>query len=190
MSRDIDPDLKDEFDKEALRPVFLMEFQYISGTLRFWTGLGEIDVGGDTYTGSGHVINVSEVTETQAIEANGLAFMLSGVDEELVSIALQEEYQGRACSLSLSCLDEAGLTIGTPLQIFAGYMDVMEISDSGTGAVITQTAEHKLSVLNKAKVRRYTPEDQKSRYAGDKFMDFIPSMQDKEVIWGRKTATE
>jgi len=33
--------------------------------------------------------------------------------------------------------------------------------------------------------RRYTDADQQSRFPGDKGLEYVPSMQDKQIVWGR-----
>ena len=34
--------------------------------------------------------------------------------------------------------------------------------------------------------RRFTHEDQQERFSGDLGLEFVPDLQDKEIIWGKK----
>jgi hypothetical protein len=77
-------------------------------------------------------------------------------------------------------LQETGLT-----QIFSGYMDEMNIDEGPESGTIELKVENKLIDLERARTRRYTSEYQKSVYPGDLGLDFVESLQDKKVVWGR-----
>lgn len=187
MTRDLDTDLKDEIVKPRLSPIFLAEFFFDGGTLRFWNGVGDLDWSGEIFNGSGNLLKITELQETSSTQAQGLNFILNGLPTTLLSLALNENYTGRTCNLYFSCLDEAGALVGEPYQIFSGLMDVMQIDDAAETASITLSAENRLIELRKSKVSRYTPEDQKRLYPDDLGLDFVPSIQDKELIWGKTT---
>jgi len=185
--RDLDPDLEDEFLKSALSPIFMVEGFFDGGTLRFWSGTGNLVWDSETFVGSGTLLSVSEVSETQNTEAQGVQFTLTGIPSSILAIALLEPYQGREIKLYIGALDDDFALVGEPYELFSGFMDVMEFQENGDSATITLSAEHHLIELKKVKVSRYTPEDQKRKYPGDKGLDFVPSLQDKEIIWGRKS---
>lgn len=187
MSRDLDNDLQNEIVKSHLAPIFMAEFFFDSGTLRFWNGAGDLDWDGVTFTGSGSMLSVTELQETSSTQAQGLNFVLNGLPTNLLALALGENYTGRSCTLYFSCLDNAGAIVGEPYQIFSGLMDVMQIDDGGDTATITLSAENRLIELRKARVSRYTPEDQKRNYPDDQGLDFVTAIQDKELIWGKAT---
>jgi hypothetical protein len=186
--RDLDPDLETEILKTVLCPCFLVEAFFDSGTLRLWTGNVPLMWNSQIFTGAGIMLSFSEITETQQIEANGVQFVLSGISSTIISLALTEEYQGRPIKLYLSALDENGELIGEPYTIYEGLMDVMEIQDNGETSAVTLNTENQMVILEAIKIFRYTPEEQKRRYPGDKGLDFVPSLQDKEIIWGRKAS--
>ena len=60
---------------------------------------------------------------------------------------------------------------------------VFDKIEAGETCEIEVMSENKAVIINRKKDRRYTPEDQKSEYAGDLGFDFVPLLQDKEVIW-------
>ena len=66
-------------------------------------------------------------------------------------------------------------------------MDIQEGSDTST---IVIKVENKLVDLERARVARFTSSYQKSRdianVLSDKGLDFVASMQDKKVPWGRE----
>ena len=67
-------------------------------------------------------------------------------------------------------------------------MDIMKIDEGAESANITLNLENRLIALDRAKNRRYTHEDQQERFSGDLGFEFVPDLQDKQIIWGKKTA--
>jgi hypothetical protein len=64
-------------------------------------------------------------------------------------------------------------------------MDQMNIEESADTATIEVTVENKLVDLERARVARYTSGYQKSIYPNDLGLDFVESLQDKQLPWGR-----
>jgi len=168
MSRTIPAALLTALGQTNLAPFYAVEFDFDTAPVRFWTGYGDRTIEGNTYLGAGSLIGVSGLDEATT---------------ELVSAALQAPYQNRACRILFGVTDVADV-----IEVFGGFMDTMNIEDSGESSVITLTVESKLVQLERAKERRYTHESQQSRYPGDTFFSFVSDLQDKEVVWGRKSA--
>lgn len=183
----------------------MAEFDFDSGTIGMWTGYGNITYNGVNYTGGGNLVGVSAYQETLDLEAQGLTFTLSGVPLDMISIAENEPYQGRRCRLYIALIDiesfiakeddtgviltEAGgrikleSTVNAIYPLFSGIMDVMDTQDSAETSTIQLSAENILTLLNRTKTRRYTDEDQKSRYPLDDGLSFVASLQDKDLVW-------
>jgi hypothetical protein len=100
-----------------------------------------------------------------------------------VSLALQEPYQNRACRILFGVTNVADV-----IEVFGGFMDVMTIEDSGETSTISLTVESKLVQLERAKELRYTNESHRALFPSDTFFSFVADLQDKEVVWGRKSA--
>ena len=66
-------------------------------------------------------------------------------------------------------------------------MDIAKLMRTGT-ATITLNCESRLIQLERPKNRRYTHEDQQERLTGDLGFEFVTDLQDKEIIWGKKTS--
>lgn len=135
------------------------------------------------YIGAGSLIGISGLEEVGDLSAKSATISLSGVPTELVSLALQEPYQNRACRILFGVVD-----VTEVIEVFGGFMDTMDIEDSGDSSIITLTVESKLVQLERSKERRYTHESQQPRYSGDTFFSFVSDLQDKDVIWGRSSA--
>jgi hypothetical protein len=183
----------------------MAEFDFDSGTIGMWTGLGNITFNGVTFFGGGNLIGISAYQETLDLQAQGMTFTLSGVASDLIEITENEPYQGRAVRLSIALVDiesfiakedgtgviltEGGgrirleSTVNATYRLFSGLMDVMDTQDDSTTSTIQLSAENVLTLLKRSKTRRYTDEDQKARYPDDDGLSFIAALQDKDLIW-------
>lgn len=204
MSRDLSSGVLGLIEEDVVYPFFAVEI-LTDDPLYLWTGLGDLVYGGNTYTGSGTLIDISQVEETVEIAARGATITLSGIPTEALALALTEPYQGRQCKIYFGLfskgkllkedgafilledgsriileLQELGLT-----EIFAGYIDQMNIQEQSDVSTIEFKLENKLVDLERARVRRYSSGYQKSVYPNDKGFDFVEDLQDKDVVWGR-----
>lgn len=184
MARDLTAGMITEIDATELSPIFLIKGEFDSGDLNFWTGYGEITWNSDIYTGSGTLLNINEVSETQELVANGVDLSLNGIPSSLVSLALSEDYQGRPLSIWFGALDSNGAVVSDPTLVFKGKMDIMVIDDNADDAIITVSCESDLIGLRDSKERRYTDEDQKSEYPNDRGFEFVSTSQDITLTWG------
>lgn len=185
-TRNLSTGVKNEITAKRFRPVLFFKFSFDSGDLNLWNGIGPIPWNAETWQGSGDLLSVSPVTETQETEAVGVEFVLTGIKTSIVAIALNEDYQGRLVHMWLAMLDAGQNVISEPYLHFKGRMDVMTIEDSGDTASIAVTAESVLVDLEKPRERRYTDEDQQSEYPGDRFFEFVPGLQEKEIRFGNR----
>lgn len=184
MARDITSGFQTEIEAQSLSPAILVKGEFDGGDVLVWSGYGDIIYNAETYSGAGTLLNISEVEETQKMQANGVTFSISGIPSSLVSLALSDNYQGKPITAWFAVLDSSGSLIADPYQLFSGKMDVMEINDDGETAIITIRAENDLVDLRDARERRYTPEDQKTDYPNDLGFDFVPTIQEIEIQWG------
>ena len=87
----------------------------------------------------------------------------------------------------LDTIDNRTQIVDTPYKLFSGYVDTMSIIETGNESSIQVSVESKLISLERAKDRRYTDRDQKELFSGDKGLEFVDDLQDKEIIWGGGT---
>lgn len=182
MSRDLTPTTTNSLDDSVIYPFFAVELLFDSEAIRMWTGQGTLTIGGNSYVGLGQILDISSVEETAEMSVKGATITLSGVPQELVSLALSEPYQGRVCNIHFGVIGEQALN-----QLFSGYMDQMNISDGGDKSTIELKVENKLIDLERARIARFTSGYQKSVYPNDKGLDFVEDLQDKKIAWGRKS---
>tara|TARA_B100000497_G_C7632202_1_gene379981 strand:- start:135 stop:695 length:561 start_codon:yes stop_codon:yes gene_type:complete len=186
MSRGITSALNTVFTSSHIRPFVAVDLAFSGANVRVWTGLGNITFASTTFVGTGEILGISPVTESGAVQANGLNVNFNGLDSALVATALTENYQGRSAKVYLGSITEAYAVVADPYLLFSGRMDTMNISDDGERANIQVSCESRLVDLNRPKVRRYTQVDQQTEFAGDKGLDFISSLQEKSIRWSAK----
>lgn len=185
MTRDITSGLDTEFNTSAVRPFFAVLLDFEGDPIRLWTGLGTISFGGVSYIGGGNVLNIAPVNETGQIQANGSTITISGIPSDLISAALNENYQSRNAEIYFGALDSNNAVIADPYMIFKGFMDVMSIAEDSETATMSVNLESRLIRLENSKLRRFTSEDQKIDFPNDLGLDLIADLQEKEIVWGR-----
>ena len=174
--RDIGTELNNAFLQDNVELFVAVELMFDTGALRIWSGGDDKTIEGNTYTGTGSLLAVSGIEESDNLSAPGASITLSGLDSTIVSLAIQEPYQNRPCRILLGSGNNF-------FEIFSGFMDVMTIEDSGDTCIISVTVESRLILLDRKVPLRYTQETQNTRYPGDTFFSYVASLQDKKVEW-------
>jgi len=192
MSRDLTSATITNISEATVYPFFAIELNFDSEILRLWTGQGTLTLPDTTqWIGTGTLLDISAIEETAEMAVRGATLTLSGVPSEILSLALSEPYQGRVCNIYFGTFTGGDLTTAPSNfdQIFSGYMDQMNIQDGAETATIELKVENKLVDLERARVARFTSGYQKSIYPSDKGLDFVESLQDREIFWGRNAVS-
>jgi len=169
-----------------VQPLLLVEMLFGSGPVRLWTGIGDFQWSNRTWTGTGTLLGLSPIEETTEVRANGVRLSLSGVPSDVLALALAEPYQNRPCSIFLAVQNtNTGALIADPYEVFRGRMDTMTIEEGGEDATVAIAAESRLLDLERPRERRYDHQDQQITASGDRFFEYVPSIQDTEIRWGR-----
>ena len=209
MSRDLSQTTIDNINSDVVNPFFAVELKFDGdNVLRLWTGVGTLVLtDGTEWFGSGNLLGISAVEETAEMAVKGATLTLSGIPTEVLSLALSEPYQGRVCNIYFGTLSLGNLVQqdgayilqqdGSKISVetgeagfnnlFSGYMDQMNIEDTAETCTIELKVENKLIDLERARVARYTSGYQKSTYPNDKGLNFVESLQDKKISWGRSS---
>jgi len=209
MSRDLSNITIESISEDVVYPFFATELRFDDNIIRMWTGQGTLVLeDGTEWIGLGQLLSISSIEETSEMAVKGATITLSGIPSDLLSLALGTPYQGRVAKIYFgtflrdSLLQETGNYIllegGGRInlesmskgfnELFSGYMDQMNIEESGETSSIELAVENKLIDLERARVARFTSGYQKSIYPDDDGLNFIEDLQDKKIPWGRKTA--
>tara|TARA_R110002012_G_scaffold113496_1_gene259584 strand:+ start:227 stop:805 length:579 start_codon:yes stop_codon:yes gene_type:complete len=191
MARDITSDFNTAIKNTVVQPIFAIELEFSDGTLRFWTGYGSITMtaGGSSkvFTGTGDLLSISPVEESSTLQMNGISVALTGIKSSLVSTALSAQYTNRDAALYMGLYNASGSVIADVYTLFKGKMDVLNITEQADTATITLNIESRLVSFEQPLNRMLTLEDQQVDYSSDLGFEFISDLQDKEIIWGKKT---
>lgn len=185
MARTLPNALSTEFNADQLKPFYALQFFFDSGTVSFWTGLGEISADSTVFTGGAGVIGISNSRENTDLAADGMTFTFNGLESSFVSVALQENYRGRFVKVFIGALGADDQPVSSLYQVFLGRIDTMTIQENGETATIQITAENVLIDLEKARVRKFTNEEQLNRFPNDNSLETLAALQDREISWGR-----
>ena len=192
MARNITTAFNNAVTAEVVVPFFAVSLAFSTGTLYLWNGYGDISLtaGGstNTYTGLGDATGISPIDEQSAIQASGANLVLNGVKSSLISTALSAQYTNRDGKIFLGMFDTSKSDIADVYTLFVGKMDVMIIRETGETSTIELKLENRLVALERAIERRYTDEDQKNLFSGDKGFEFVPDLQDKQLVWGKESS--
>ncbi len=184
MSRTLPAALSTQLDSTELKPFQALEIEFSDTTVRFWTGYGELEADGETWSGIGAVLGISANTEVADLSAQGMTFTLSGLDTIVIAAILNENYKLRPITLYLGALDADNQPVSTLYQQFSGRMDTINITEDGQSATITINAENRLIDLQRPRIRKYTHQEQLNRY-GDKSFALVATIADRKITWGK-----
>ena len=186
MVRSLTAGMVTEATASSLQPILLVKFEFDSGNLNLWTGVGDLLFSGDTYNGAGDLLAFSAIQEDSDLKAVGMTAVISGIPSSIISTALGEDYMGRPVTIWFGALDGSGALVADPEPIFAGLMDSMLIEDAGDTSTVRMQLENRLSRLEESRSRRYTPEDQAIDFPSDEGLDFVVILNDgRDLVWGR-----
>ena len=191
MARNITSAFNTAISDSVVRPFVAVELLLSGTTLRFWSGYGDITMtaGGSskTFTGLGDFISISNFEESADLGAHGCKIGITGIKSSIIALALGAEYTNRNAYVYLGLFDASQNVVADVYTLFSGKMDVMNIDEDGGSGSITVSVENRLVAFEMPRQRRYTLEDQKADYSSDLGFEFVPDLQDKQLVWGKKT---
>lgn len=175
-----------ELAKEVLRPVRLVELDFVSSFVRAASTPFSVFIGVDEFFGVGDLGSVSAIEEAPGAPAGRVTVTLSGVKTSLISTALNQKYQGRRGSIWRGNLDSDHVLVGDPDLEFRGLMDTMPIKLRDTGTISVVIVDRFARWERPLDNPRWDNADHQARRPGDKFFEFVPQLvQGREIVWGR-----
>ncbi|MCA0247692.1 MAG: hypothetical protein LCH93_13830 [Proteobacteria bacterium] len=143
--RNLSPSFAAALEQEIVYPIYFIEAEFKSGTLYLWTGYGEREWNGKTWSGIGWILGISEVEETSEIKATSLTIGVPS-NPEMNSIALADIQRNKPLTIWLGLMappvvlgdPETGEVLGAePTEWTLGDPGTgEELGDPGTGEVL------------------------------------------------------
>ena len=170
-------------DEQAL--FFAVKAEFDTSDIKVWTGIDNLTISSETYTGAGTLLSVSNSEDNTELKSNGIVVALSGMDTTVVNYALTESYQNRPITIFMGYVMGGTNEVAGTLTLFKGRMTSLVINDTPDGATVTIDAENRLVDLDRPSNLRYTKESQNFLFSGDTGFNRVASIQDKQINWGK-----
>jgi hypothetical protein len=108
---------------------YLVDLEFLSGTLRYTTNSVAISHGGNTYTALGDLVEISAINESEDQAADKIVMSLSIVNTALLAavIGVATEYRNRRARIWCQLIDDTYQPAGAAVLRWAGYMDRVTI---------------------------------------------------------------
>lgn len=165
---------------------FAVKAEFDTDDILVWTGNDDLVINSETYTGAGSLLSISNIEDTLDLKPTGISIALSGMDADVLNMALTENYQNRDISVFMGFLMGGSNEVAGVLKVFAGRMMSLDVTDDIDGAVVGVTAENRLIDLERPSNLRYTAESQKFVDSSDTSLNRVQQLQDKQIAWGQK----
>ncbi|QBQ72939.1 hypothetical protein QJV43_gp23 [Serratia phage Serbin] len=161
-----------------------VEIAFDSGITRVHTGVGQIMIGGQVFDGVGSIGNVSSVTEENSTSPTSVQLTLTGLNNELLSITLNEKVVGKEVICYIAVFDTTYTEIASNV-IYRGKITQTAVVAGDEGA-LTYTVSNIFQEWSKGKPWRYTDESQKQLNQGDRIFRYVGQMSERSIYWGSK----
>ena len=184
----IDSAIVTRLGADEVQPFFAVKAEFDSGTIRVWSGIDDLTLGGATYTGAESLLTISKIDEDSDIASKGIAVGLSYMDKTVLNYALVENYQNRPLTIYLGFAMGGSNEVAGSMTVFKGRMQSMKINDTPEGAMINLTAENRLNDLRRPRGYRYTNDAQEHLFSGDKGLAYVQTLQEQIILWGRASS--
>jgi len=185
MSRSMTAAVKTALRQTVIRGAAqLIEMNFDTGPVRFWTGIGGFVWNAKTFDGVGKFGGISHIEETIETKSQAVQISISGIDPADISEAMTEDFMGRRLNGWLAFVDSDWALIDAPVQNLFHRMDQVEVIDGETTATVRVTLYPRLNDLFRPRVHRQTDADQQDRFPGDIFFNQKPRLVSREIEWG------
>lgn len=174
---------------------WLIEADFTTGMQRVTTAPINITSGGNTYTGLGNQVSVSDVSENSDVSAAKVTIGITLADPALASLFMGNisSYRGRAARLYLQVFNEKFVPTGAKVLRWAGYMNPVEIKpgrEGQAGRVEIPCTRAGMNRFRNFRGLRMTHEQHIKRFPGDLGLQYMPDLISKPALWLSKRFQE
>ncbi|WPZ24860.1 hypothetical protein UM399_11870 [Sulfitobacter pontiacus] len=159
---------------------------------RWWTGLGDLDVAGEIWSGVSDLISISDIETTYAATAQPVSFSLAATEKMIDDTqAAESTVHGRTVAIfgqlfytQADLEHPAWHPVGSPFAHFVGTMEKVSYSFSGLEEGSISLACEGLFYRRTTPPRGLlTDSDQKSRSTGDRGLELVAKYTEYETRW-------
>jgi len=183
MSRDLNQAIINASTLENITPLIFVNLDFATDPVYVNSTVLSIPWNGQSWLGVEGLGDITNIAESSELSAAQVSFTLTGIPRDLITIATDQDYQGRDVTIYFGVLDSNHDLDGSPSTVWKGRIDTMSI-ELGQFATVTVNAENRLADWQRPRIRRYSHQDQQLLFAGDLGFEFINTMADIELKWG------
>jgi hypothetical protein len=176
-----------QLKKSTLRADLVTSMYFDSETIHAWNGNWEMESGGETYIPMFGLGQISDITISGGTETTPVTTSVGGIPDgrmDIIGKALSEdgETEQNIQTISIQVFDEAWQVLGSPISIFAGFMQAPSVDRSPATETEGATMSVAIEALNVFYNRSLPPygrnsdTDQKRRSPTDEFFEFTMSL--------------
>lgn len=184
MPKDLTPEMEAELAKEVKRGIVFLEGEFDDGTLRLHGGHGDMAWNGFNWLGTGDLLGLSGLPDNVAMASHKMTISLNGLRLENIGLALDQVTQGSPVRIWNGYLDENDTVIPDPYLAFVGEMGEPIINEPKGTVDLSITVEGAAARMLDVFERRRTHEDQQIKFPGDKGLEYVTGLQEKDTAWG------
>ncbi len=177
-----------------VRAEFMFELQFVSETAYVWNGHYELTSGGHTWMPMHGIGTVEGLGLSNDAQSESITMTIAGLPDQqpdILALALSQstEANQQLVKVYIQFFDTEWQPVGNPIMMWFGFMQPPKVSRTipnmleGSTQSITVTAENAFFNRSRPPYGRNTDRDQQSRYPGDKFFQFTPSLKSKTFTY-------
>lgn len=189
-TRDISAANITALEGSVVRPIVFVRLDFDVTVRRFHTEIGDRnathpDQGSELYIGVGDFGGiVGDITESIAHAPQEVRIALSGINSDLITEALGDDYHLRDVDIMLGLDNASGQLITDPVVLWGGYMDKPGFTFDKGKADLIMTCESKATRFQETPDIRFTDEQLQADYTGDLGAEYVFRMPDITLEWG------
>jgi len=187
MARGLTSAVKTELATGNVRPILLVYIGFATPvylTNCSFDLVSSVSGSSQTYTASGHLRGITNVSESNQPTKNTLALSLSAVDQTYVAVALNENIINKEVKIWRGYLDTSNSLIADPFLSYYGTVDDFKINDTTDTASIVLTITSHWGQFEKHSGRQTSNNSQQRFFSGDLGMEFT-ALTVRDIKWGR-----
>jgi len=138
-----------------------------------------------TFTASGHLLSIDQVSESSALKVNATKLVLSAVEQTYVSLFLNNAYIDVRARIWKAALDASDAIQGDAILVFDGRITGYDIEDRNSQSLINIYLASHWKDFEKKSGRKTNHNMQQLHFPGDDGFEFA-SAAVKDIKWGKK----
>lgn len=188
ISRDIDVTMLAALDDPTVTPVLLCKIELDGLTIAWHTDYGDIVYDSVTYEGGSNLGDFADLDESGEMTPAELTFQVSGISDDMRSIALTNTIMNRPATVYLGALKAAATSasdrlIGTPMIWFQGRLKGGAQIEIGNTSAIQMTIVNRVVDWERPLNVRYNDATLQAAYPGDLGLQYMESVANSVIAW-------